>query len=41
MVSDGSTKPDKSTVWLNREYGTVKWVRTTGREDILDLKRHR
>lgn len=40
MVYDRSTNPDKSTVWLNRDYGIVKWIRTTGREQVLDLKRH-
>ncbi len=39
MVYDRSTKPDKATVWLSREYGTVKWIRTTGRTEVLDLKR--
>jgi hypothetical protein len=39
MVYDRSTKPDKSTVWLSRDYGTVKWIRTTGRVEVLDLKR--
>ena len=39
IVYDRSTKPDKSTVWLSRDYGTVKWIRTTGRVEILDLTR--
>jgi hypothetical protein len=39
IVYDRSTKPDKATVWLNRDYGTVKWIRTTGRTEVLDLKR--
>jgi len=41
MVYDRSTKPDNATVWLSREYGTVKWVRITGRVEVLDLKRFR
>lgn len=41
MVYDRSTKPDKSTVWLSRDYGIVKWIRTTGRKEVLDLKRRR
>jgi hypothetical protein len=41
MVYDRSTKPDKSTVWLSRDYGTVKWIRTTGRVELLDLTRFR
>jgi hypothetical protein len=39
IVYDRSTKPDKATVWLSRDYGTVKWIRTTGRTEVLDLKR--
>lgn len=39
IVYDRSTKPDKATVWLNRDYGTVKWIRTTGRVEVLDLDR--
>lgn len=39
MVYDRSTKPDKSTVWLSRDYGTVKWIRITGRVEVLDLTR--
>lgn len=39
MVYDRSTTPDDSTVWLSRDYGIVKWIRTTGREEVLDLKR--
>ena len=39
LVYDRSTKPDKATVWLSRDYGTVKWIRTTGRVDVLDLTR--
>lgn len=41
LVFDRSTKPDKATVWLSREYGTVKWIRTTGRTEVLDLTRFR
>lgn len=41
IVYDRSTKPDKATVWLSRDYGTVKWIRTTGRTEVLDLKRFR
>lgn len=40
-VYDRSTKPGNATVWLSKDYGTVKWVRTTGRVEILDLKRFR
>jgi hypothetical protein len=40
-VYDRSTKPGKATVWLSREYGAVKWIRTTGRVEVLDLKRSR
>jgi hypothetical protein len=29
----------KSTVWLSLDYGIVKWIRTTGREEVLDLTR--
>ncbi len=39
LVYDRSTKPDKATVWLSPDYGTVKWIRTTGRTEVLDLKR--
>ena len=39
IVYDRSTKPDKATVWLSRDYGTVKWIRTTGRTEVLDLTR--
>lgn len=39
IVYDRSTKPDKATVWLSKDYGTVKWVRTTGRTEVLDLNR--
>lgn len=39
LVYDRSAKPDKSTVWLSRDYGTVKWIRTTGRVEVLDLAR--
>lgn len=39
IVYDRSTKPDKATVWLSRDFGTVKWIRTTGRTEVLDLKR--
>jgi hypothetical protein len=38
IVYDRSTKPDKATVWLSPDYGTVKWIRTTGRTEVLDLK---
>jgi len=38
-VYDRSTKPYKATVWLSRDYGTVKWIRTTGRTEVLDLTR--
>ncbi len=41
LVYDRSTKPDKATVWLSREYGTLKWIRTTGRTEVLDLTRFR
>jgi hypothetical protein len=41
MVYDRSTKPDKATVWLSKDYGVVKWVRTTGRVEVLDLKHFR
>ena len=41
LVYDRSTKPDKATVWLSRDYGTVKWIRTTGRTEVLDLTRFR
>ena len=41
IVYDRSTKPDKTTVWLSKDYGTVKWIRTTGRTEVLDLKRFR
>lgn len=41
LIYDRSSKPDKATVWLNREYGTVKWIRTTGRTEVLDLTRFR
>jgi len=41
MVYDRSTTPDTSTVWLSKDYGTVKWIRTTGREEVLDLTRFR
>ena len=36
---DRSTKPEKATVWLSRDYGIVKWIRLTGCEEVLDLKR--
>jgi hypothetical protein len=39
MVYDRSTTPDKATAWLSRDYGTVKWIRTTGRVEVLDLTR--
>lgn len=39
LVYDRSTKPDKATVWLSKDYGTVKWIRTTGRTEVLDLER--
>jgi hypothetical protein len=39
IIYDRSTKPDKGTVWLSQDYGTVKWIRTTGRTEVLDLKR--
>jgi hypothetical protein len=39
MVYDRSTTPDSSTVWLSQDYGTVKWIRTTGRSEVLDLAR--
>jgi hypothetical protein len=39
LVYDRSTKPDKATVWLSLDYGTVKWIRTTGRTEVLDMKR--
>jgi hypothetical protein len=29
----------KSTVWLSLDYGILKWIRTTGREEVLDLTR--
>ena len=41
LVYDRSTKPDTSTVWLSRDYGTVKWIRTTDRVEVLDLSRFR
>jgi len=41
IVYDRSTKPDDATVWLSKEYGTVKWVRTTGRVEVLDLTQFR
>jgi hypothetical protein len=41
IVYDRSTKPDKATIWLSKDYGTVKWIRTTGRVEVLDLKRFR
>lgn len=37
LVYDRSTEPYKATVWLNRKYGIVKWIRSTGREEILDI----
>lgn len=37
MVYDRSTKPGDATVWLSKEYGTIKWIRTTGRVEVLDL----
>lgn len=37
LVYDRSTTPDKATVWLSRDYGTLKWIRTTGRTETLDL----
>ena len=39
IVYDRSTMPDKATVWLSRDHVTVKWIRTTGRIEVLDLKR--
>ena len=39
IVYDRSTEPDKETVWLSLDYGIVKWIRTTGREEVLDLTR--
>jgi hypothetical protein len=39
LVYDRSPKPGKSAVWLSRDYGTVKWVRETGRVEVLDLTR--
>jgi hypothetical protein len=39
MVYDRSTTPDKATVWLSKDYGTVKWIRTTDRVEVLDLAR--
>ena len=39
IVYDRSTNPGKATVWLSRDHGTVKWIRTTGRIEVLDLKR--
>jgi len=41
MVYDRLIKPDDATVWLSKEYGTVKWVRATGRVEVLDLTRFR
>jgi hypothetical protein len=39
LVYDRSTEPVNATVWLTRDYGIVKWIRETGREEVLDLSR--
>jgi hypothetical protein len=39
MVYDRSTEKDSASVWLSREHGIMKWVRTTGREEVIELTR--
>jgi hypothetical protein len=39
IVYDRSKDQDKATVWLSDVYGIVKWIRTTGREEVIDLTR--
>jgi hypothetical protein len=36
---DRGSEPCKSTVWLNQNFGIVKWIRCTGRIEVLDIRR--
>jgi hypothetical protein len=36
---DRGSEPCKSTVWLNKNFGIVKWIRCTGRTEALDVRR--
>lgn len=36
---DRGSEPCQSTVWLDKNLGVVKWIRCTGRTEVLDVKR--
>ncbi len=39
LVYDRLKEPYHTTVWLSLDHGIVKWIRATGREEVLDLSR--
>lgn len=41
IAYDRLKRPDDSTIWLYHGFGVVKWIRSTGRMEVLDIRQSR